>query len=328
MPVSTYDKYTSLKRFLSSGQRTLDDCVTHMGQNKRTIYRALKVLKKEPGFSTQKRGKNILFTMEDTSLNTKNRIIKTLEGIIKKSKGSAAEERLTDALQRVVRSMQEKNENALPEPISVHEDFIVDLGPQSDCNFNNNFFKKKCEKCLMAIQNHQKIQIQYTHTRSSVTETLLIKPHKIIMRIDTLYLWGAEEKNGEDVMNLYVFNQINNIKYLSETFEPLKENPKNLYQHAFGKWIPNLDDEPVTQVVLEATKEWTKQFFKRFNFKKQNEDSIISINPKNRLELNISITPDFKCWLFGMLDSVKIIKPLSLKKEAIKYLEDSLKALK
>ena len=48
----------------------------------------------------------------------------------------------------------------------------------------------------------------------------------------------------------------------------------------------------------------------------------------DRLELNISITPDFKSWLFGMLDSVKIIKPLSLKKEALKYLQDSINELK
>ena len=328
MPTSTYDKYTSLKGFLSSGLRSIDDCVLHMDQNKRTIYRAINVLKKEPGFRTIRKGKNVLFTMEDSSVSEKNNIVYQLEKIIKKSGGSPAEERLMAPLRRIVNSILEKNKNALPDSYSFHDDFIIDLGPTVDCNFNNDLFKRKCEKCLQAIQNHQKIRIQYTHTNNSVTESILVKPYKLIMRIDTLYLWAAQEKNGSEAMFLYVFNQINKIQYLSETFEPIKENPKNLYRYAFAKWMPNLEKDPPTKIVLEATKEWSAQIFKRFNFQKQNAEAIITPTQKNRLELNISITPDFKSWLFGMLDSVKIIKPLSLKKEALKYLQDSINELK
>ena len=100
-----------------------------------------------------------------------------------------------------------------------------------------------------------------------------------------------------------------------------------MYQYSFAKWIPDTKELPPTQIVLEATADWSAQIFKRFHFQ-NNNDFASSTQKKTKLELYLSITPDFKSWLFGMLDAVKIIKPLSLKREAQKYLEESLKALK
>lgn len=327
MSVSTYDKYNSLRDFLKTGQRSIEDCVLHMGQNKRTIYRALKVLRSEPGFRTIRGKGGTRFAMEDASLNAKISIIQSLENITKKSSGSASEERLVASIQRLISSIQKNNGTTALEAFPTHDDFIIDLGPQTDCNFNNEALKKKIEKCLQSIRNHQKIKIQYTRTQNSLTETFIIKPVKLIMRIDTLYLWGAHEINGEESMRLFVFNQISRFTYLSETFKPIKENPATLYQYSFAKWIPDTKELPPTQIVLEATADWSAQIFKRFHFQ-NNNDFASSTQKKTKLELYLSITPDFKSWLFGMLDAVKIIKPLSLKREAQKYLEESLKALK
>lgn len=327
MARSTYDKYTLLKEFLSSGRHTIDECAIFMEQDKRTAYRAIKALAKEPTFRREKNGRQAYFFIEDRAKNENDDIVSNLEKILKISSGSAAESRITAPLLKLTEKLKKREKDALPDAISINSDLAIDLGPFAACDFDKE--AEKYDRYLQAIKANKKIRIEYQHSKDGATTKYLLCPLKLIMRIDTLYLYAAYTKEtGEEVKHQFVFNQIKRMSTTNETFTPIKVRPADIYRYAFSRWIPNLDKEPPQNIVLEATEAWSKMIFARANFALPEQGKLEERGGKTFLKMNLSITPDFKSWLFGMLDAVKIHEPASLKKDAEEYLKAALKALK
>lgn len=327
MPKSTYDKYSLLKEYLTNGKRTIDDCASYMGHDKRTAYRAIKVLAKDPNFRKVKNGRQACFYMEDTAKSKNAELILQLEKIMKGSNGSAQEARLTGPLQKLIDKLKKRDEDAYPDAISVNNDLVIDLGPFAACDFEKE--ADKYDRYLQAIKANQKIKIDYLHTENGEITKYTLCPIKLIMRIDTLYLFASYKNDeGVEIKHPFVFNQIKRMSIMSETFPPIKVNTAELYRFAFSKWIPNLDENPAQDIVLEATQSWSKALFSRANFASEGQGKYVERGGKAFLEMNLSITPDFKSWLFGILDAVKIHKPESLKKDAESYLNAALKAFK
>lgn len=327
MPKSTYDKYSLLKEYLTAGKHTIEDCAIFMGHDKRTAYRAIKVLAKEPTFRKVKNGRQAFFYMEDIEKNKNAEFIQQLEKILKSSNGSAQEARLTGPLQKLIEKLKKRDEDAYPDAISVNNDLVIDLGPFAACDFEKE--ADKYDRYLQAIKANQKIKIDYQHSENGEITKYTLSPLKLIMRIDTLYLYAAYTNNeGIEIKHPFVFNQIKRMSILSEKFTPVRVSTTELYRYAFSKWIPNLNEHPAQDIVLEATESWSKALFSRANFASEGQGKYIERNGKSFLEMNLAITPDFKSWLFGLLGAVKIHKPESLKKDAENYLNAALKALK
>ncbi len=327
MSRSTYDKYNGLKEFLTAGKHTIDECAIFMDQDKRTAYRAIKALKKEPTFRQEKRGRQAFFYMEDITKSENAELIQNLEKIMKASNGTAQEARLTGPLQKLIDKLKKRDEAALPDAIFINNDLVIDLGPFAACDFEKE--ADKYDRYLQAIKSNQKIKIDYQHSENGEITKYTLCPLKLIMRIDTLYLYAAYTNDeGVECKHQFVFNQIKRMSILSETFTPIKVRTTELYRHAFSKWIPDLNKLPPQDIVLEATTNWSKALFSRANFSSEEQGKFVERNGKAFLEMNLSVTPDFKSWLFGLLDAVKIHKPESLKKDAEDYLNAALKAFK
>jgi predicted DNA-binding transcriptional regulator YafY len=101
-------------------------------------------------------------------------------------------------------------------------------------------------------------------------------------------------------------------------------NADEHYKYAFGKYVSK--DDPQT-VSLLIKSNWLKTQFNKSRFSPNaeiNEDK----EGNTIVTLKLRLTPDFKTWLFGVLQDVKILKPESLKTEMIDKLKATLKDMK
>ncbi len=321
---STYDKYNALKTYLYSGKRTIEDCAAYLNKDKRTAYRAISKLSTDKDFRTIKNGRNTLYYMEDTSRDQQTVIIKSLKKILKSSGGSASESRLTDQLEKLITNLESQERSTLPESISINNDLVIDLGLFTACDFTAQ--NSRYNRFLQAIKECKKIRINYQHSADGETTNYIVCPLKLIMRIDTLYLLAVPEN---DIPNpkLFVFDQIKRTNFLNETFKPIDVNVNTFYRYAFSKWVPDTKINPPEHIHLEAIRPWTEAIFARARFK-EGQGSVVKKGNKTIVKMNFSITPDFKVWLFGMLDAVNIIAPKSLKESAKEYLKEASKTIK
>lgn len=325
---TTYSKYLKLREFLLTGQRSIDECADLVKVSRRTAHRFIRVLKSDPAFRKRLVGRRAVYYLENDSQSTVEAVAQNLEKIMKLSSGSAAENRLVEPLKQMVEGLRTREGCYLPESYFVDNDLYVDFGFFTNCDFHEN--SEKYDRYLNAIKHRKKVKILYRHSSTEKDERYTLMPLKLVMRIDTLYLWAAYDEDGEHKDWLFVFDQIRRATFTDEVFEPLDYKAEDLYSHAFAKWRPDPAIEPVERIVIEAASPWTSSLFARARFKDVKQGEVVNkdeVSKPTRLVMNLSITPDFKSWLFGMLDSVKILEPESLKVEAKKYLEDSLRNL-
>lgn len=325
---ATYNKYLKLRDFLLTGQRSIDECADLVKVSRRTAHRFIRVLKNDPAFRKRTIGRSAVYYLENETHGAVDVVTQNLEKILKLSSGSAAETRIVEPLKQMVESLKKKEGCYLPESYFVDSDLYVDFGCFTNCDFNEN--SEKYDRYLNAIKHHKKIKIVYRHSSTEEDERYTLMPIKLVMRIDTLYLWAAYEEGGKRKDWLFVFDQIRRVSFTDEEFEPIDNKVADIYKYAFAKWRPDLAETPVEHIVIEATSPWTSSLFARAKFANTKQGEVVNkddTSKPTRLIMNLAITPDLKSWLFGMLDSVKILEPASLKDEARKYLEDSLRNL-
>ena len=320
-----YNKYKALREYLSKGKRTVQECALFLEKDQRTAYRALAELKKDPCFRHEKQGKSSLFFIEDRTQYENDNLIRNLEKIVKKSSGSASEARMVLLLQKLIDNLKKQDNEALPDSIFINEDFIIDLGPFAVCDFNKE--KTKYDRYLQAIKQHLKLRIEYLPSNTGKSLRYTICPLKLIMRIDTVYLYACID-GEESVPRVFVLEQILKMTITKDSFAPISLKLTELYRYSFAKWIPNLQEYPPERILLEAKSSWAAALFSRVNFSSVEQGECLKKGNKTFLRLNLSVTPDFKSWLFGLLDVVRICEPESLRIGAEEYLKLALKALK
>lgn len=317
-----YEKINTVKDLLKR-EMTVNQLAVAIDRGPRTVFRYLNLLRNENcGLRTKKHDGETFFVIQTEEKASFNQtIVKQLEKIKRNmpetSSGDIKNRKLLDKL---VEALQTTDPDEFkPEAITTDRDLVLDYGPFSD----NKIQDVMVNKILDAIHKKLRIRITYTHTREDKgTEHIEVSPVKVIMRIDTTYLVAADdsfERNG--VFKNYLVEHISNVTILAKPVaDGLLFDPAIHYKHTFGKYTTTDTPQEVTLLIKE---DWLKAQFEKSHFnppvnirKDKNKNCLV--------DMKVRLTPDFKSWLMGILSSVQIMKPESLKKELKETLKKTL----
>ena len=294
----------------------------------RTIFRHLDALQQENcGLHKYKKDGETFYVIQTAEkLDFNQKIVKQLEKL-KKTMDDTTPVDLKNRklIDSVITSMQTTDpDNFKAEAITLDPNYIMDYGPFCDHKAQDAMVSR----LLKAIREGFKIRISYKSTNEGIEKkTVEVSPVKLIMRIDTLYLIAADDSFPEThVFKNYLVENIVNMVQTNVSAIPLREpfNADEHYKYAFGKYVSK--DDPQT-VSLLIKSNWLKTQFNKSRFSPNaeiNEDK----EGNTIVTLKLRLTPDFKTWLFGVLQDVKILKPESLKTEMIEKLKATLKEMK
>ena len=294
----------------------------------RTIFRHLDALQQENcGLHKYKKDGETFYVIQTAEkLDFNQKIVKQLEKL-KKTMDDTTPVDLKNRklIDSVITSMQTTDpDNFKAEAITLDPNYIMDYGPFCDHKAQDAMVSR----LLKAIREGFKIRISYKSTNEGIEKkTVEVSPVKLIMRIDTLYLIAADDSFPEThVFKNYLVENIVNLTQTNISAIPLREpfNADEHYKYAFGKYVSK--DDPQT-VSLLIKSNWLKTQFNKSRFSPNaeiNEDK----EGNTIVTLKLRLTPDFKTWLFGVLQDVKILKPESLKTEMIDKLKATLKEMK
>ena len=322
-----YEKINKIKNKLRVPM-TVKMLAVAMGCGPRTIFRHLDSLQQENcGLHKYKKdGETFYVIQTPEKLDFNQKIVKQLEKLKRTMNDTTPldlkNRKLIDS---VISSMQTTDpDNFKAEAITLDPNYIMDYGPFCDHKAQDTMVSK----LLMAIREGFKIRITYKRSNEdSETEVKEVSPIKIIMRIDTLYLIAADDTYPEThIFKNYLVENIINMVQTNNSSIPLREpfNVEDHYKYAFGKYVTTDNPQTVSLLIKSG---WLRTQFLKSRFSPVAD---ISINREKNMIVNLKLrlTPDFKTWLFGVLQDVKILKPESLKTEMIEKLKATLKEMK
>lgn len=316
-----YEKITAIKNKLKTPM-TVEDLARAMGCGTRTIFRHLiQVQNENCGLHKFKQNGNTYYQIKtEKEVAFDQNVVKQLEKI-RNAMGtkSPADLKNRKLMDKIIGTFQTTNaEDFKPEAVNLDPNFILDYGPFSD----NKTQETMVTKVLSAIRDGLKIRINYKHSSTNKEPQVIeVSPVKVVMRIDTLYLIAADAESEKDnSFKNYMFENITNIAVTNIPVPKLAFDAAIHYKYAFGKYTSL--DQP-QEVSLLVKEKWLQSQFEKSNFSPAAE--IRYDKNKNMLvNLKIRITPDFKAWLMGVLPSVQIQKPESLKNEMKELLKKTL----
>jgi predicted DNA-binding transcriptional regulator YafY len=294
----------------------------------RTVFRHLDALQRENcGLHKYKKdGETFYVIQTPEKVDFNQKIVKQLEKLKRTMNDTTPldlkNRKLIDS---VITSMQTTDPDGFKaEAITLDPNYIMDYGPFCDHKAQDAMVSK----LLMAIREGFKIRITYKSTNeNSEKKTLDVSPVKLVMRIDTLYLIAADDDYAEThVFKNYLVENLVNVSQTNIPSIPLREpfNAEEHYKYAFGKYVTADDPQTVSLLIKSG---WLKTQFNKSRFSPL-ADISEDKNGNMIVNLKIRLTPDFKIWLFGVLQDVKILKPESLKLEMIEKLKMTLKEMK
>lgn len=308
-----YEKINSIKGLLKN-KITVDQLANLLNCGPRTVFRHLEVVAKE-NCGLRKFKENgvtyyVIQTEKEKNFNQER--VRQLEKIKKSLSGTSASDlKIIKLLDGVIGSLQTTDpESFKPEAISTDPDYILDYGPFSD----NKLQSTSINRVLKAIHDHFMIKISYKPSSHAAEPSIFeLRPVKIVMRMDTLYLIAADETFEETgTFKNFLFENIINVQETNTAFQKIPFDASLHYRFAFGKYTDaSMKAEDVSLLVKNK---WLQTQFERSHFtpeatKRMDKDGNMIVDLKLRL------TPDFKTWLLGVSPDVKILKPASLKEE-------------
>ena len=320
-----YEKISTVKDLLKQ-EMTVSQLAVALGRGPRTVFRYLELLRNENcGLrSHKKNGETVWVIQSEEKTNFNQEIVKQLEKVKKNiSDDSPTEMKNRKLLDKLINVMQVTDPDEFkPEAITTDRDLVLDYGPFCD----NKIQDAMVNKILDAIHKKLKLRMTYTHVGDeSKKETIEVSPVKVVMRIDTVYLIAADdsfEKTG--VFKNYMMENISNVMMTNKPVEKdLVFDAAIHYKYTYGKYTTT---EAPQDVVLTIKENWLKKQFEKSHFnppvhlrKARNKQDVV--------EMKIRLTPEFKTWLFGILPSVQIQKPESLKAEMKALLKKTLEEM-
>jgi len=322
-----YEKINKIKNKLRVPM-TVTMLAEALGCGPRTVFRHLDALQQE-NCGLHKYKKNgetfyVIQTPEKVDFNQK--IVKQLERLKRTLDDSTPldlkNRKLIDS---VISSMQTTDPDSFKaEAITLDPNYIMDYGPFCDHKAQDAMVSR----LLMAIRNGFKIRIAYKSTNDNgEKKTIEVSPIKLVMRIDTLYLIAADDTYAEThVFKNYLVENIQSVAQTNNSAIPLKKpfDVEEHYKYLFGKYVSTEDPQTVSLFIKSG---WLKTQFLKSRFSPVAD---INVDKNNNMTVNLKVrlTPDFKTWLFGVLQDVKILKPESLRAEMIEKLKSTLKEMK
>ena len=322
-----YEKINDVKALLKE-YRTVEEIALHIGRGPRTAFRYLEYLRGEN--CGLRKGKNKLgqtaFKIqvnEQVSFNQES--IKQLEKIKKNMTGNSPSDMKNRKLvDKLITAMQTTNPDEFrPEAITTDKDLIMDYGPWSDNKIQDLFVNK----VLDAIHSGVKIRIAYHHaTFKKEDETIEITPVKVVMRMDTVYIIGADDTYAEmGILKMYMLENVTNITVTNKLAQSgIFFDEQLYYKYAYGKYINNkLEPQEISLMIRSENNGWLKTQFEKSHF---NPPAVVrkDKNKNDIVDLKLRLTPDCIAWLMGILPDVKILKPESLKRDMKALLKKTL----
>lgn len=320
-----YEKISMVKDLLKQ-EMTVSQLAVALGRGPRTVFRYLELLRNENcGLrSHKKNGETVWVIQSEEKTNFNQEIVKQLEKVKKNiSDDSPTEMKNRKLLDKLINVMQVTDPDEFkPEAITTDRDLVLDYGPFCD----NKIQDAMVNKILDAIHKKLKLRMTYTHVGDeSKKETIEVSPVKVVMRIDTVYLIAADDSFAKTgVFKNYMMENISNVMMTNKPVEKdLFFDAAIHYKYTYGKYTTT---ETPQDVVLIIKENWLKKQFEKSHFnppvhlrKDRNKQDVV--------EMKIRLTPEFKTWLFGILPSVQIQKPESLKAEMKALLKKTLEEM-
>ena len=313
-----YEKINDVKALLKE-YRTIEEIAMHIGRGPRTAFRYLEYLRGEN--CGLRKGKNKLgqtaFKIQvDEQVSFNQESVKQLEKIKKNMTGnSPSDVKNRKLVDKLITAMQTTNPDEFrPEAITTDKDLIMDYGPWSDNKIQDLFVNK----VLDAIHSGVKIRIAYHHaTLKKEDETIEITPVKVVMRMDTVYIIGADDSYAEKgILKMYMLENVGNIVVTNKLAQSgIFFDEQLYYKYAYGKYIDNrLEPQEISLMIRSENNGWLKTQFEKSHF---NPPAVVrkDKNKNDIVDLKLRLTPDCIAWLMGILPDVKILKPESLKKD-------------
>jgi len=320
-----YEKISTVKDLLKQ-EMTVSQLAVALGRGSRTVFRYLELLRNENcGLrSHKKNGETVWVIQSEEKTNFNQEIVKQLEKVKKNiSDDSPTEMKNRKLLDKLINVMQVTDPDEFkPEAITTDRDLVLDYGPFCD----NKIQDAMVNKILDTIHKKLKLRMTYTHVGDeSKKETIEVSPVKVVMRIDTVYLIAADDSFAKTgVFKNYMMENISNVMMTNKPVEKdLVFDAAIHYKYTYGKYTTT---EAPQDVVLIIKENWLKKQFEKSHFnppvhlrKDRNKQDVV--------EMKIRLTPEFKTWLFGILPSVQIQKPESLKAEMKALLKKTLEEM-
>ncbi len=322
-----YEKINDVKALLKE-YRTIEEIAMHIGRGPRTAFRYLEYLRGEN--CGLRKGKNKLgqtaFKIQvDEQVSFNQESVKQLEKIKKNMTGnSPSDVKNRKLVDKLITAMQTTNPDEFrPEAITTDKDLIMDYGPWSDNKIQDLFVNK----VLDAIHSGVKIRIAYHHaTLKKEDETIEITPVKVVMRMDTVYIIGADDTYAEKgILKMYMLENVSNIVVTNKLAQSgIFFDEQLYYKYAYGKYIDNrLEPQEISLMIRSENNGWLKTQFEKSHF---NPPAVVRKDKSKNdiVDLKLRLTPDCIAWLMGILPDVKILKPESLKKDLKALLKKTL----
>ena len=158
-----------------------------------------------------------------------------------------------------------------------------------------------------AIMNFQKVEIVYKALHSNEQSKRINDPHYLFFHEGFWYLRGYCHTSKE--MRTFALDRMVTLKTLAAHFLPKAISPEEELATSFGTW---LDGDP-TEVVLQFDKEVKQQVLR----KKWNPNQTEKELKNGTIEMRFTVKGlgGIKKWIYQWIPHVKVIAPLSLKKE-------------
>lgn len=135
-----------------------------------------------------------------------------------------------------------------------------------------------------------------------------VNPHFLKESLGLWYLIAVDESGN---MRTYAIDRISNLEIHSSQFQrDTKIDPNTLFQHSYGIW----EDERVPVEEVELSYSPLDGHFLKATPLHSSQEILVDNDEEFRIKLQIRITNDFVMALLARSNSLKVIRPLSLRK--------------
>jgi predicted DNA-binding transcriptional regulator YafY len=281
----------------------------------RTVQRDLQELQdSEPTLTSEKEGGEIVWRMPRLSRINQNTVriesnellsFHILKAHLKTFSGTMIEDD--------VKELSKKLDEIAPGSVYSEETLYWD---QNIGSFDYTQYDPTLRRVIKYITEEKWVKIRYERpsARKAISYTCLLR--KIFTYAGMLYVLAYVPSHDSHIalslQNIDNVDEIDNFKHKIPEFN-FNEWTKTRFGVYWG--------EPV-KVKLQINKEYNRYFSNRrwHHTQKENLDK----NGNLILEMKVPIAPDFISWIMSWCQAIKILEPISLKKEIIKNLREGI----
>ncbi len=196
--------------------------------------------------------------------------------------------------------------------------YFIDHGPFAEADPAQGILKI----LETAIAMRSAVRIAYSGYSSGTGEHIFF-PYTLSLRVGTLYLIGQQAENPGIFKSLSV-KRIKRCIATQQGFKREAFDPAEFYKYCFGQWARQLNENPVT-VVLVLRAGWLEKFLSESHFHPPGK--IVRQGKDVCFEVKIVIKPDFVNWILSLVPDLIPLKPESLRQEVAARLKEGMQNL-